>query len=97
MQMYVQDCRDEMLSGDGLTYLMDALCGSQGAAALPETDTHAQVLCCLLEALFRCGSAGKATAAASIISDLHLVVSHLTRHPDSAVRGWADKVAAMFE
>lgn len=97
MQMYVSQCRQELLSGEGLTLLMDALCGSRGPQCLPHTDTPSHVLQSLLESLHRCGSAGKASAPAGIISDLHLVVGHLTGHSDALVRSWAEKVADMFD
>lgn len=95
--MYVSKCRQDLLSGEGLTLLMEALCGSGGPQCLPNTDTSAHVLHSLLESLYHCGSAGKATAPAGIISDLHLVVGHLTGHSNGNVRLWAEKVAAMFD
>ena len=97
LQMYVTKCREDLLSGEGLAVLIEALCGSGGPQLLPNTDTPAHILHSLLESLYRCGSAGKATAPAGIISDLHLVVGHLSRHRDCSVKSWAEKVAAMFD
>lgn len=97
VQMYASECGQDVLSGEGLTMLMEGLCGAAGAQCLPGTQTPAQVVHHLLEALYHCGSAGKATAPAVVISNLHLVVGHLKGHSDSNVRSWAERVSTMFD
>lgn len=97
VQLHVRECGNALLSGEGLTRLIHALCGSGGPQSLPHTDTTAHILHRLLECLYNCGLAGKATASACIVSDLHLVVGHLTVHNDGTVRSRAEMVSAMFE
>jgi len=93
--MYVHDCAQELLTGDGLTMLMDALRGSGGTAA--STCTPPEVLQSLLEALAACGANGRSTAPPHVISDLHEVVSALQGHGDEGVRAAAQAVCEMFE
>lgn len=93
--MYANECRAEVLSSEGLTLVMEALCGP--ACTYPVTRTPVRILVALLESLFHCGSSGKATASADVISRLHSVVGHFTNHENRNVKAWAVKVSEMFE
>lgn len=95
--MFVLDCAQELLTGEGLTLLMDALRGSATRAAADTTDTPAEILQSLLHALAACGANGRSTAPPHVISDLHEVVSSLQGHGDEAVRAAANAVCEMFE
>lgn len=99
MQMFVFDCAQELLTGEGLTLLMDALRGDGAAPAADAagTSTPPDILTNLLHALAACGANGRSTAPPHVISELHEVVSALQGHEDDAVRAAAHAVCEMFE